>query len=66
MSPVLEKSLSEGTEIGRADRYCCANLDRSGKRMLLSSHQVNEFPLWNVIRGSERYLSTTESYVLST
>ena len=65
MSPAPEKSLSEGTDVGGAERYLWANFASGRKRGLFSSHQVNEFPLWNVINGSARYLSTTELYVLS-
>ena len=63
--PAPEKSLSNGTEVGGAERYRLANLASSGYRTLLFVHQVSEEPLWKVISGSLKYLSIELEVFLS-
>ena len=42
MSPTIEKSLSEGTEVGGALKYLLASFANTGNRNLLVAHQFEE------------------------
>ena len=45
MSPAIEKSLSEGTEVGGALKYLLASFANTGNRNLLVAHQFKESSL---------------------